>query len=71
MTHRIGTKGQIVIPKEMRENAGLFPGAEVDFELDGDAVTVRRRRDPRPLGGRYKDSALAQGLLEDRAREPR
>jgi AbrB family looped-hinge helix DNA binding protein len=71
MTHRIGSKGQVVIPKELRERAGLHPGAEVDFVLSGDEVTLRRRRDPRPLGGRYRDSGLAEGLLEDRAREPR
>jgi len=34
MTHRVGAKGQVVIPKEMRKRAGLRPGSEVDFELD-------------------------------------
>src|SRR5487761_2532865 len=31
MTHRVGAKGQIVIPKDLRERAGLVPGADVEF----------------------------------------
>lgn len=71
MTHRIGSKGQIVIPKELRERAGLHPGAEVDFTLEGDRVTLIPRRLPRSLGGIFAGSGMAQRLLEDRAREPR
>jgi AbrB family looped-hinge helix DNA binding protein len=71
MTHRVGTKGQVVIPKEIREQLGLFPGTEVDFAVVDGAVTLRRQLDPRSFGGRYPGSPLAQGLLEDRAREPR
>lgn len=71
MTHRIGTKGQVVIPKELRERAGLHPGTEVDFDLEGDRVTLVRRRPRRPLGGRFANSGMAERLLEDRAREPR
>lgn len=70
MTHRIGSKGQVVIPKELRERAGLHPGAEVDFELEGNRVTLVRRR-PSSLGGRFAGSDMAARLLEDRAREPR
>jgi AbrB family looped-hinge helix DNA binding protein len=70
MTHRVGTKGQVVIPKELRERAGLHPGALVDFEIDGDRITLVRRRG-RSLGGMFKNSGMAERLLEDRAREPR
>lgn len=70
MTHRVGSKGQVVIPKELRERAGLHPGAEADFELDGDRVTLVRRN-PRSLGGMVPDTGMAERLLEDRAREPR
>jgi antitoxin PrlF len=71
MTHRIGSKGQVVIPKELRERAGLHPGTQVDFEIDGDKVTLVPHRPLRSLGGMFKGSGMAQRLLEDRAREPR
>jgi AbrB family looped-hinge helix DNA binding protein len=71
MTHRVGTKGQVVIPKELRERAGLYPGTEVEFTLDGERVTVVPRRAGMSLGGRFKGSGMSARLLADRAREPR
>jgi AbrB family looped-hinge helix DNA binding protein len=41
MTHRVGAKGQVVIPKSIRDELGIEPGDEVDFEVDGGAVRVR------------------------------
>jgi AbrB family looped-hinge helix DNA binding protein len=44
---RITSKGQVTIPVEIREKAGLLPGAEVDFELDGEGVRIVRATAPR------------------------
>lgn len=44
---RITSKGQVTIPVEIREKAGLLPGTEVDFELDGDGVRIVRATAPR------------------------
>ena len=44
---RITSKGQVTIPVEIREKAGLLPGTEVDFELDGDGVRIVRAKAPR------------------------
>ena len=41
---RITTKGQVTIPQEFREALGLLPHSEVEFELDGDSVRIRRAR---------------------------
>jgi AbrB family looped-hinge helix DNA binding protein len=39
---RITTKGQVTIPADIRERLGLLPNTEVDFETDGDTVTIRK-----------------------------
>ncbi len=37
---RITSKGQVTIPIEIREKAGLMPHTEVDFEFDGRVVRL-------------------------------
>lgn len=73
MTQRVGTKGQVVIPKVIRDEIGLQPGAEVDFERDGDGVRIvpSGTAATRGLRGRYAGSGLAAALLAERQREPR
>lgn len=71
MTGRIGAKGQVVIPKALRDRANLHPGDEVDFELRDEEVVIVARRRPVALGGRFAKSGMAARLLEDRAHEPR
>jgi AbrB family looped-hinge helix DNA binding protein len=39
---RITSKGQVAIPVEIREKAGLLPGTEVAFELDEQGVHIVR-----------------------------
>jgi bifunctional DNA-binding transcriptional regulator/antitoxin component of YhaV-PrlF toxin-antitoxin module len=48
---RITSKGQVTIPIHIREQAGLMPHTEVEFEFDGTAVRVRRAK-VRRLPGR-------------------
>jgi AbrB family looped-hinge helix DNA binding protein len=44
---RITSKGQVTIPAEIREKAGLLPGTEVDFEMAGDSVRIVRAKAPK------------------------
>lgn len=37
---RITSKGQVTIPIEIREQAGLLPHTEVAFEFDGEVVRL-------------------------------
>ena len=37
---RITAKGQVTIPQEIRERAGLMPGTDVEFEIDAGAVRL-------------------------------
>jgi len=71
MIARIGAKGQVVIPKALRDRANLHPGDEVDFELRDEEIVLVARRQPLTLAGRFANSGMAARLLEDRAREPR
>lgn len=41
---RMTSKGQVTIPQALREAIGLMPHSEVEFELDGDSVRIRRAR---------------------------
>ena len=50
---RITTKGQVTIPQEIREKAGLMPNTEVEFEFDGKTVKIVKARTGRsPSRGR-------------------
>ncbi len=69
MTHRVGPKGQVVIPKELRDELGIEPGDEVVFWREGDRVVVCSARHRRPLLGRFAGSALVEALEEERAAE--
>lgn len=41
---RITAKGQMTIPVEIRERLGLLPNSEVEFEIEGNAVRMRKAR---------------------------
>ena len=52
---RITSKGQVTIPAEIREKAGLLPETEVEFVMRGDTVILRKtekfgRRGKRLIG---------------------
>lgn len=42
MTHRMGAKGQVVIPKEIRDRTGIAPGDEIEFEEVDGMVRLRK-----------------------------
>jgi AbrB family looped-hinge helix DNA binding protein len=71
MTTRIGAKGQVVIPKAVRDQAQLHPGDEVEVAFHEDRIVIVARRRPGALGGRFAQSGMADRLLKDRRREPR
>lgn len=40
---RLSTKGQLVIPARLREALNLRPGDQVEMELEGRALVLRRQ----------------------------
>jgi AbrB family looped-hinge helix DNA binding protein len=59
---RITSKGQVTIPIEIREQAGLMPNTEVEFEFDGNVVRII------PAASRTKDSRGARLVAHLRGR---
>jgi len=39
---RITSKGQVTIPQAIREKLGLLPHSEVEFDVVGDSVRIRK-----------------------------
>ena len=41
-TKNVGPKGQVVIPKRMRDALGLKPGVEVTLEVRGQEIVIKK-----------------------------
>jgi len=70
MTYKVGPKGQVVLPKEIRTRLGIEPGDEVLVdEVEGE-IRIRRARRAGLLGmlADYPGS-LTQELEEERRQE--
>lgn len=48
---RVTADGQVTIPRDLREQLGLGPDTEVEFELDGDGLHLRKIADAPPTRG--------------------
>lgn len=46
---RLTVKGQVTIPKDVRDALGLRPGDLVAFTSDGGSVKVSKAEEPKPL----------------------
>jgi AbrB family looped-hinge helix DNA binding protein len=44
MTYKVGAKGQVVLPKELRERHGIRPGDEVVFDDADGEIRIRRAK---------------------------
>ena len=59
---RITSKGQVTIPADIRERAGLLPQTEVEFDMDGEVVRIRRA----PAGKQHGHGARLVAHLRSR-----
>jgi AbrB family looped-hinge helix DNA binding protein len=48
----VTTKGQVTIPQEIRERLGLLPHSEVEFDVVGDSVRIRKKKGSKTRGQR-------------------
>jgi AbrB family looped-hinge helix DNA binding protein len=44
MSGKVTTKGQVTIPQAIRDQLGIHPGSTVEFDVEGDVVTVRKAK---------------------------
>jgi AbrB family looped-hinge helix DNA binding protein len=67
---RVTTKGQVTVPKEVRDRLGIRPGDEIEFSEEGRGYLVRKRIAASPfrkyrgylkhLAGRDPDDVIEQ-----------
>ncbi|MGH9164317.1 MAG: AbrB/MazE/SpoVT family DNA-binding domain-containing protein [Acidimicrobiales bacterium] len=69
MTNRVGQKGQVVIPKDLRDALGIAPGDEVSFAREGDHLTLSPAGISIALRGRFAGVDLVGALLAERRAE--
>jgi AbrB family looped-hinge helix DNA binding protein len=84
MTYKVGIKGQVVLPKAVRERVGINPGDEVTVAEKGGVVQIRKAL-PGPsereaivaslrgalAGGQSPTATLERDRRAERAREER
>lgn len=60
---RITSKGQVTIPIEIRRRLGLQTNSEVEFEVVGNAVRIRKRRGRRERGRALIERMRGRGTV--------
>jgi len=53
MKRKLGAKGQVVVPKEIREKLRLAEGTNLTFELSGETILVRPEPSPEEVVERF------------------
>lgn len=72
---RVTTKGQVTIPKEIREALGIEPGDEITFEKVDSGYKIRKKEPTTAEGEdpfeKYRGSARSDETMPDRMRRLR
>ncbi len=61
----ITQKGQITIPKQIRDEIGLTPRSKVKVQKKGNSVSVLPHKDITFLGGVFRSKALKNKAIND------
>ena len=59
---RVGRKGELYVPEEIRKNLDLKPGDEVVMDVRGDEIVIRKGRD---IFDVLMDDPVAKVSVED------
>lgn len=61
----ISSKGQIVLPREVREALGLQKGDQLIITLEGDRLVLTRLPSPKRNWRRWRGRLIGSGALQD------
>ena len=61
---RITSKGQVTIPRDIREKLGLLPHTEVEFVVEGNVAYVRRVEGASRRGRRLVESLRGRATVK-------
>ncbi len=59
---RVTGKGQVTIPKDLRDALGIGAGTEVDFERTGDTIILRKVSEGPTRSRRLADRLRGRGM---------
>jgi len=68
MGGKLSSKGQVTIPKSVREALGIEPGDELEFEVEGDHFIGRKKRPERVwahLIGIFEDGRSTDEIMRE------
>ena len=60
---KVTTKGQVTIPQEIRDELGIQPGSEVEFQIDGSVVRLIPVRGSEGRGGKLVESLRGRATV--------
>lgn len=60
MQTTLTSKGQVTIPRDVRQHFGLKQGMAISFEIEGDHIALRAARPPQP------DTGSGFGMVQSR-----
>ena len=61
---RVTEKGQVTIPKDIRDALGIGAGTEVEFERRRDSIVIRKSRRTRSRGQQLAGRLRGRGDVE-------
>ena len=71
VTVKVSSKGQIAIPKAIREQLSLKAGVEMSIDVQGQTLIMRRASSTYPDWRTLRGTSRGAGLLEARAEQRR
>jgi len=71
MTQKVGPKGQVVIPKPIRDQLGFGPGDEVIVTITENGALIQPLASTRSLKGVFAGSKMLKALEQERRDEVR